>query len=81
MRFLVIDFTLVAGVDMSSAEAFVRIQRLLAARGITMALCGFEPDSSIGRSLHSVGLLEEDCVELFGSFSDAMECQSILLWP
>ena len=30
VRFLVLDFTLVAGVDMSSAEALVRVQRYVA---------------------------------------------------
>ncbi len=74
IRFLLVDFSLVAGVDMSAAEAFVRVQRLLAARGITMVLCGFSAESGIGKSLANVGLLEEDFVEVFASFNDAMEC-------
>ncbi|KLO11977.1 sulfate anion transporter [Schizopora paradoxa] len=73
IRFLLVDFSLVAGVDMSAAEAFVRVQRLLAARGITMVLCGFSAESGIGKSLANVGLLEEDFVEVFASFNDAME--------
>ncbi|KAL5522025.1 hypothetical protein ACEPAF_1881 [Sanghuangporus sanghuang] len=73
IRFLVIDLTLVGGVDMSSAEAFVRIQRLLYLRDVTMVLCGFSENSPIGNALRSVGLLEEEGVELFSRFGDAME--------
>ncbi|KAL5514025.1 hypothetical protein ACEPAG_2786 [Sanghuangporus baumii] len=73
IRFLIIDLTLVGGVDMSSAEAFVRIQRVLHSRDITMVLCGVSEISSIGHALRSVGLLEEEGVELFSRFGDAME--------
>ncbi|TEB26440.1 hypothetical protein FA13DRAFT_1756329 [Coprinellus micaceus] len=73
IQFLVIDFTLVAGVDMSSAEALVRVQRLLSAKGITLVLCGLEVESVIGQALGSVGLLNVERVELFSTFSDAME--------
>lgn len=74
-----IDFTLVAGVDMSSAEALVRVQRLLSAKGITLVLCGLEVESVIGQALGSVGLLNVERVELFSTFSDAMECER-LVW-
>ena len=80
IRFLVIDLTLVAGVDMSAAEAFVRVQRLLSARTVTMVLCGFSAESSIGKSLANVGLLEESFVELFSDFNDAMECKPTCSW-
>ncbi|TFK22839.1 hypothetical protein FA15DRAFT_671086 [Coprinopsis marcescibilis] len=73
VRFLVMDFTMVAGVDMSSAEALVRVQRLLSAKHVTLVLCGFEVSSPIGKSLESVGLLGADHVELFATFNDAME--------
>ena len=79
IRFLVIDLTVVAGVDMSAAEAFVRIQRILSARSITMVLCGFEAESPIGRALKNVGLLESSSVELFSTFNDAMECEFLVL--
>ena len=78
IRFLVIDLTVVAGVDMSAAEAFVRIQRILSARSITMVLCGFEAESPIGRALKNVGLLESSSVELFSTFNDAMECEFLV---
>lgn len=74
VRFLVVDLTLVAGVDMSSAEAFVRVQRLMAAKNVVLVFCGFTAESAIGKALQSVGVLGEDFVELFTSFNDAMEC-------
>ncbi|RDB21774.1 Uncharacterized protein C24H6.11c [Hypsizygus marmoreus] len=73
IRFLVLDFKLVAGVDMSSAEAFVRIQRFLSAKGVTLVFCGFTPESAVGQALQSVQVLGSDHVELFSTFNDAME--------
>ncbi|KAF9072486.1 sulfate transporter family-domain-containing protein [Rhodocollybia butyracea] len=72
-RFLVVDLTLVAGVDLSSAEAFVRVQRLLAAKYVSLVFCGFEADSVVGQALDSVGVLNSEGVELFSTFNDAME--------
>lgn len=77
IRFLIIDFSFVAGVDMSSAEAFVRVQRLLASRSVTMVLCGFSAQSSVERSLHNVGLLEAEYVEVFSGFHEALECMRL----
>ena len=74
VRFVLLDLALVAGVDMSAAEAFVRVQRFLAARHVVLVFCGFSDDSPIGRALRSVGLLELDGVELFSTFNDALEC-------
>lgn len=74
VQFLVLDLSLVAGVDMSSAEAFVRIQRLLVAKYVTLVFCGFKIDSSVGKALRSVDVLGTDGVELFSTFNDAMEC-------
>ncbi|KAH8111668.1 sulfate anion transporter [Phellopilus nigrolimitatus] len=73
VRFVVLDLALVAGTDLSAAEAFVRIQRLLAARGVTMVLCGLAEDAPVGAALRNVGLLEVEGVELFEGFGDAME--------
>jgi hypothetical protein len=75
IRFLIIDLSLVVGVDMSSAEAFVRVQRILAARSVTMVFSGFTVDSAVGIALQSVGLLEADYVEVFTAFTDAVECK------
>jgi len=73
VRFLVVDLTSVGGVDMSSAEAFVRVQRLLAAKSVVLVFCGFHIESAIGKALQSVGVLGENFVELFATFNDAME--------
>ena len=74
IRFLILDLTLVAGVDMSAAEAFVRVQRLLASRRVMLVFCGFSLESNVGRSLGNVDLLEMEGVEVFATFSDALEC-------
>jgi sulfate permease, SulP family len=63
---------------MSSAEAFVRVQRLLAAKYTTLVFCGFSAGSPIGKALQSVGVLGAERVELFSTFSDAMECEHSL---
>ncbi|KAH7914934.1 sulfate transporter family-domain-containing protein [Hygrophoropsis aurantiaca] len=73
VRFVVVDLSLVAGVDMSSAEAFVRVQRLLAAKGVILIFCGVSHESAVGQALGSVGVLEEAYVEVFETFSDAIE--------
>lgn len=59
---------------MSAAEAFVRIQRLLSGKRVTLVLCGFTVDSLVGKALGSVDVLGSKGVELFETFSDAMEC-------
>ena len=66
---------------MSAAEAFVRVQRLLSAKYITLVFCGFSMESSIGRSLRSVGVLGAPGVELFAGFNEAMECKSLFFDP
>jgi SulP family sulfate permease len=76
IRFLVLDLTHVAGVDMSSAEALVRVQRLLASKRIVLVFCGFCAESSVGKSLQSVDVLGAEGVELFSAYNDAMECVS-----
>ncbi|BEJ14864.1 hypothetical protein CspHIS471_0406310 [Cutaneotrichosporon sp. HIS471] len=76
IRFLVIDFALVSGLDFSSAEAFVRIQRLLAAKDVLLILCGAAPHSVVGTALRAVDLWadqEGTRVEVFGSLNDALE--------
>ena len=74
IRFLVVDLSLVAGVDLSSAEAFMRVQRLLAGRHITFVLCGFSLESDIGKALESVELFRQESVELFSNLNEALEC-------
>lgn len=79
VRFVVVDFSLVAGVDLSAAEAFVRVQRLLAAKGVVLVFCGVSR-AEVGKALRSVGVLEQPYVELFETLNDAMECKSWMLF-
>jgi SulP family sulfate permease len=72
VRFVVVDFSLVAGVDLSAAEAFVRVQRLLAAKGVVLVFCGVSR-AEVGKALRCVGVLEQPYVELFETLNDAME--------
>ncbi|KAG6877115.1 hypothetical protein C0992_010810 [Termitomyces sp. T32_za158] len=73
VTFLVLDLTLVAGVDMSSTEAFVRIHRFLSAKGVKMVFCGFACESNVARALESVHLIGKEDVEHFVTFGDALE--------
>ncbi|KAN0133449.1 Sulfate transporter family domain containing protein [Lactarius tabidus] len=72
VRFLVLDFALVLGVDLSAAEALVRVQRLLSGRKVVLVICG-AGDGKVLSALDSVGLFELPDVELFTSYNDAME--------
>ncbi|KAG1824746.1 sulfate transporter family-domain-containing protein [Suillus subaureus] len=73
VRFVVVDLSLVVGVDMSAAEAFVRVQRLLDAKGVVLVFCGVTANSLCGKALSSVGILQEPSVEVFETLNDAME--------
>lgn len=75
--FLVVDLSLVYGVDMSAAEAFVRLQRLLSSKMVVLIFCGFRMDSAVGNSLSNVGLFDTEGVECFEACNDAMECKSL----
>ena len=77
IRFLVVDLSLAYGVDMSAAEAFVRLQRLLSSKIVVLVFCGFRMVSAVGRSLSSVGLFDMDYVECFETCNYAMECKSL----
>lgn len=76
IRFLVVDLSLVYGVDMSAAEAFVRLQRLLSSKMVVLVFCGFRMDFAIGKSLGNVGLFSMEHVECFVTYNDAMECKT-----
>jgi SulP family sulfate permease len=78
IRFLVLDLALVHGVDLSAAEAFVRMQRLLSGRNVVLVICG-AGDGKIPGALNRVGLLDLPDVEVFVTFNEAMECEAICL--
>ncbi|CAO1637651.1 unnamed protein product [Parajaminaea phylloscopi] len=75
MRFLVIDLSLVSGLDFSAAEAFTRVYRLLQRKDVLLVFCGLPADGEVGRALRSVGLWA-DCglnIEAFPSLNEALE--------
>jgi len=73
IQFLVLDFTLVPGVDLSASEVFVRVQHLLLTKGVTLVLCVFAMGSPIGLALQSVRLFEGQNVEVFSDINQAIE--------
>ncbi|KAI9503340.1 sulfate transporter family-domain-containing protein [Coemansia spiralis] len=83
IRFLVLDFALVNGMDFSAAEAFIRVRRLLEAREIYMVICGVERSSEVGRALRAAGVWsgeESEYVQTFASLNEALEwCENVLL--
>ncbi|KAJ2883370.1 hypothetical protein H4R27_002811 [Coemansia aciculifera] len=83
IRFLVLDFALVNGMDFSAAEAFIRVRRLLEAREIYMVICGAGHSSEVGRALRKAGVWsdhESEYVQTFPSLNEALEwCENVLL--
>jgi sulfate permease, SulP family len=83
IRYLVMDFILVPGVDYSAAETFIRMKRLLAAKGIHLILSGVKDGGEVAQSLQSVGIWSdgsEDGVKTFEDLNAALEwCENDLL--
>jgi SulP family sulfate permease len=83
IRFLIVDFSLVNGLDFSAAEAFIRIHRLLALKNVYLVLCGTSYTSDAGKALRSVGIWGDtpiDYLEIFENFNEALEwCENELL--
>jgi SulP family sulfate permease len=81
VRFVILDLALVGGVDMSAAEAFVRIQRLCSARGIVLCFAGASGDGdhpADGGGEHGRGQVQSavegvPSAEVFGDVNGAME--------
>lgn len=83
IRFLIVDFALVPGLDYSSAEAFVRIQRLLSQKDVLLILCGARSDGLVGQALKAVDLWadqEGTRIEVFDDMNSALEwCENSYL--
>lgn len=82
IRFLVVDLGHVTGIDFSAAEAFTRMNRVLATKHVTMIMCGVSRDGGeIGEALRSVGFWDEgEEVETFVDLNSALEyCENQLL--
>ncbi|KAI9593622.1 sulfate transporter family-domain-containing protein [Syncephalis fuscata] len=53
-RFIIMDFSLVTGLDFSAAEALVRVKRVLASNDVCLVVAGVAADSDIGHALQSM---------------------------
>ncbi|KAK5168317.1 uncharacterized protein LTR77_006886 [Saxophila tyrrhenica] len=87
IRYLILDFTHVTGIDFSAAEAFGRMNRILHRRQVKMTMAGVNLESEVGRSLAMVGLFVEDedetaapAPKLYEDLNGALEaCENDLL--
>ncbi|TID21547.1 hypothetical protein E6O75_ATG04942 [Venturia nashicola] len=85
IRYLILDFDLVTGVDFSAGEAFVRMHRILGDKQVEMVLSNVCISGEIGKSLSMVGLLSDGEDELrppkvFEDLNQALEmCENELL--
>ncbi|RKP00289.1 hypothetical protein CXG81DRAFT_568, partial [Caulochytrium protostelioides] len=89
VRFVLLDFELLQGIDYSATEAFGRIRRLMAARRVHLGFCNIPPDA--GRPLLMSGLIgdagdadaaggHDDYIHHFPTLNDALEwCENQLL--
>jgi sulfate permease, SulP family len=85
IRYLILDFSYVGGLDFSAAEAFVRMYRVLRSKDVEMVLSGISLEGDIGKNLVMVGLLENesndiDPPRIFEDLNQALEaCENELL--
>lgn len=84
IRYLVLDFTHVTGIDFSAAEAFGRMNRILHRREVSLTLAGVALGTEVGKSLSMVGLFEDGddvpAPEVFEDLNSALEaCENELL--
>ncbi|KAJ5942337.1 hypothetical protein N7516_002505 [Penicillium verrucosum] len=74
IRFVILDFSRVYGLDFSAAEAFTRINRVLQKRNVQIAISGLNVEGDVGKSLQNVGLFEpESAVPIFEDLNSALE--------
>lgn len=75
IRFLILDFSRVYGLDFSAAEAFTRINRILRRRNVQMLISGLDVEGDVGRSLQTVGLFEAGPggVQIFEDLNSVLE--------
>jgi SulP family sulfate permease len=85
IRYLILDFGHVTGLDFSAAEAFVRMHRILGDKQVEMVLSNVHMTGEIGKSLIMVGLLSDEDENLlppkiFEDLNQALEaCENELL--
>lgn len=83
IRYLVFDLAHVDGLDYTAAEAFSRMERILARRQVRMIISGVGRQTEVGKALRNAGVwsdLDEEGVRFFESLNDALEfCENELL--
>lgn len=86
IRYLILDFTHVSGIDFSAAEAFKRMNRILNKREVKMWMTGVVIGSDVYKALSDVGLFEDEGEDaaappkLDERLNDALEaCENELL--
>jgi sulfate permease, SulP family len=85
IRYLILDFTHVTGLDFSAAEAFVRMHRVLHDKDVELLISGISLQGEVGNSLIMVGLLENEDSKntpprIFQDLNQALEaCENELL--
>ena len=72
IRFLIIDLGLVGGLDLSAAEAFVRVHRMLVAKHVILVFCGQPPTSEVAIALRAVGLWSST-IQTFATLNEVRE--------
>ncbi|WFD34560.1 hypothetical protein MCUN1_001401 [Malassezia cuniculi] len=75
IRFLILDCSVVTGMDFSAAETLTRIQRLLSAKDVLLVLAGITAESDAGVALRNVDLWMDRglSLEVFCSLNEALE--------
>ncbi|CCX32397.1 Similar to Uncharacterized protein C24H6.11c; acc. no. Q09764 [Pyronema omphalodes CBS 100304] len=71
IRFVVLDLGRVTGIDFSAAEAFTRMQRVMAGMGVEMVLSGVTRGGDVGNALVNVGVW--DVALVFETLNEALE--------
>ncbi|PVU96512.1 hypothetical protein BB559_002368 [Furculomyces boomerangus] len=56
IRFLIIDFAFVTGMDFSAAEVFIRLRRILSSKQIHLVISGVSPNSEVAIALIASGV-------------------------
>ncbi|KAF2761764.1 hypothetical protein EJ05DRAFT_184459 [Pseudovirgaria hyperparasitica] len=83
VRYVIIDFKHVTGIDFSAAEAFQRISRILHGRMVTMILSSVSFTTDVGKSLNMVGLFDSENAEtprVYEDLNNALEaCENELI--
>jgi SulP family sulfate permease len=76
IRFLIIDLAFVGGLDLSAAEAFVRVHRVLVAKRVILVFCGQSPTSEVAIALQAVGLWSGS-VQTFATLNEVREMRPL----